>query len=287
MMSGNRFERIFAICGKDDIITDPQRLIPMMTNAGFERADVLAMRTFIEECPHMIAGLLEGWGDPSRVSEAAAARTGVDPRRLVILLDSLLSASAVLVPGNKSRLQTDMGANYCQAPDSNTQFPDSAYVDVEELCIASHNAEELLSRGYKLEDLMNVGFSAMELKDAGFSAKEIKAAGFDSFELGFAGLGFQELSGQAGFTVEDYKHAGFTAKEIMSDDNSWIGRKRGFTAEELRRAGFTEAEIDSRHRRRRNMQSFTLMNELNYSRLTKLVKGQQYLFKIENNLWSN
>ena len=70
-MNVNRYGKIFAICSTNEIISNPQCLIPMMTDACFKRADVLAMRTFIEECPHMITCLLEGWGDPFKVSEAA------------------------------------------------------------------------------------------------------------------------------------------------------------------------------------------------------------------------
>ena len=216
-MDRNYFEDIFALISKDDIISAPRRLIPMMMDVRFERADILSMRTFVGECPKMLVALLEGRDDPSIISEVAAARTGVDPGRLGTLLNGLVSAASVSAPGCKPKPKTSTGDTPYRALAYNSSLsgesptnaeggllgPPTHYVTPNPCSatgeitrnphLVDYDAKEHLRLGIGLKGLKDAGFTADELKNAGFTADELKNAGFSVTELMNAGFGFQEL----------------------------------------------------------------------------------------------
>ncbi|MBR3409744.1 MAG: hypothetical protein IKG94_03060 [Candidatus Methanomethylophilaceae archaeon] len=88
-MEKKDFDLIFSYRSREEISADPSCLIPMMMDAGFGKADILVMRTIVEEWPSSLREFLVDGGDPVVLSRTLADQTGVNETRLRDLLESI------------------------------------------------------------------------------------------------------------------------------------------------------------------------------------------------------
>ena len=109
------FDDILLYAERDRIVGNPSVLVAFMKDMGFARADVLAMRTAVEELPRVVSEVVSGNADPRKAASEVSLYAGVDESRLAVLFlawspfrDDVSSDAADV--DRPDSLQTDAGS---------------------------------------------------------------------------------------------------------------------------------------------------------------------------------